>query len=113
MAEADSLQDGLMAADYINNILIEFGLVAPAAMRTLSDNDGLVATMERKSKGGSKIQRRKLGIIKEYIVDGRFEVEHCPDAQMPVDFMTKLVSTPKLGRSVAFLYNTKNAVKVA
>ena len=32
---------------------------------------------------------------------------------MPVDFMTKLVSQPKLRKSIDYLYNTANAVKRA
>ena len=112
-AEAEALHDGFEAADYLTDTLVEMGQVAPSAMLSLSDNDGLVKTAQLRAKGGSKLHRRKLGIILAAVGKERFRVKHVDDAQMPVDFMTKLVSQPKLRKSIDYLYNTANAVKSA
>ena len=112
MAEADALHDGFEAGEYIKDALVEFGLMAPAATPALVDNEGLVKTAQLKAKGGSKLHRRKLGIILQHIKEGKFKVLHTPDKSMPVDFMSKLVSARKLRMSVDRLYNTSHRVSM-
>ena len=110
MAEGDALHDGFEAAIYIKEALVEFGLMAPAATPALVDNEGLVKTAQLKAKGGSKLHRRKIGIILQHIDENKFKVFHTPDKSMPVDFMSKLVSAKKLRLSVDRLCNTGNKV---
>ena len=111
MAEADALHDGMEAGDYITEGLVEMGLVARSAMLTLVDNEGLVKAAQLKAKGGSKLHRRKLGIILQHTHQRRYRVKHVTTDQMPVDFMTKLVGKKKLRASVRLLYNMSNQVK--
>jgi hypothetical protein len=110
MAEADALHDGFEAGEYIKDALVEFGLMAPAAIPALVDNEGLVKTTQLKAKGGSKLHRRKLAIILQQIKENKFKVFHTPDKAMPVDFMSKLVSARKLRMSIDRLYNTAHRV---
>ena len=111
MAEADALHEGVEAGNYVLDALVEFGQVAARAMLTLVDNKGLVDVCAEKSKGGSKLHRRKLGIILEQIKQQqKYTVRHCPDVQMPVDYMGKLVSARKMKASIDFLTNKANAV---
>eukprot|EP00966_Prymnesium_polylepis_P101126 2342037-Prymnesium_polylepis.1 len=70
MAEAEALHDGFEAGEYIKDALVEFGLMAPAATPALVDNGGLVKAAQLKAKGGSKLHRRKLGIILQHIKEG-------------------------------------------
>ena len=80
-------------------------------MLALVDNKGLVDVCLEKSKGGSKLHRRKLGIILEQVKQKRrFDVRHCPDTQMPVDYMGKLISNKKMRASIEYLTNHANAV---
>ena len=107
-AEADALHDGFEMGNYINDGLVEFGLAGSSSFPAICDNEGLVKTAQEKSKGGSKLHRRKLGIILENTRDRRFKVSHVSTHQMPVDFLTKLIANKKVRASIDFLYNLAN-----
>ena len=110
IGEADALHDAFEAGEYIKGGLQEMGAIETSALLSCVDNKGLVETAQQRAKGGSKLQRRKIGIILTKIKQGKFKVKHLPDKNMPVDFMTKLVAKKKLKASINFLYNLGNAV---
>ena len=112
MAEAEALHDALEAAEYLIDFFIEMGwfIEGDDHVLTLVDNKGLVQTTARRAKGGSKLHRRKLGIILSHIDSGRYTITHVSDKHQRVDFLSKLVGKLKLADSVRVLYNTANAV---
>lgn len=110
-AEAEAVHDVVEYGNYLVDRLIEMGHLAQTANMTLCDNEGLVKTLQLKAKGGSKLHRRKLGIILQNIERERYKIAHISTHQMPVDMLTKLVSKKKVQQSLDFLYNTSNMVK--
>ena len=61
------MHDVIEYGNYIVDRIIEMGHLAQTDNLTLCDNEGLVKTLQLKAKGGSKLHRRKLGIILQNI----------------------------------------------
>ena len=113
LAEAEALHDALEAAEYLIDFFVEMGWFVEGDDHVLAlvDNKGLVQTAARRAKGGSKLHRRKLGIILAHLDTGRYTIHHIPDKHQRVDFLSKLVGKQKFAESIRTLYNTANAVK--
>ena len=100
-----------MQAEYIFEVARAFRqpLDEPVVIATDSLSNARVA---RRQGTTVKVrhQLRRWQALTARIVRGLVKVVHIPDAEMPVDFLTKWVTKKKVDASVAFLSNTINRV---
>ena len=49
--------------------------------------------------------------LKQRIQAGEVVLKHCPDPEMPADFMTKWLAMPEVNKSIRYVTNARNAVQ--
>ena len=58
----------------------------------------------------SKHFLRRYAVLKRRKSEGKVELNHVPDADMPADFLTKWIPSPKLKQSLQYACNNHNVL---
>jgi hypothetical protein len=110
--EAIASSKGGEAIAYVREIMRAFGELDVGRPTTLT-TDNLANQKVGQGIGAptrSKPFLRRYYALKQRIQAGEVVLKHCPDPEMPADFMTKWLSMPKVNKSIRYVTNARNAV---
>ena len=89
-----------------------FGMALQTPVFIGSDNSANVSIASgRSNPTRMRHAARRYTAFLERLAQGEVEVGHVPDEENPSDFLTKWVKKDKIGASLQYLCNTRNAVK--